>query len=384
MYCPSCGARNLTGATACVDCGRHIPVAAPAPAPAPAQPPSILRRPGPLAPPSLDGLPRAPHSHEAPKTAPGGPPNHGPAVDIPTTAPLTTAPLTTAPLTTAPATVADRTLVEGVAVTAPSSTAPSPTAPSPIAPDRPAPAVVASVAPATAARQPVPPLAAPPGPPNVASPAPSRPPPAPPVAAAHAPERPVSSSSSSRAAGPAPPPAAQAQAQAPATTNARPTAPARPVTLKLAVPGALRQWGAAMVDGLGVAAAVFVALRALLAASGVRPSVQAVVDALHQDPVAVAPLLLAIPSGVFAWHALAARLQGTPGQRLVGLRLVDRMGRRPTLPRLLVRAGLQALATLLCLAGPAWALLVDGRRRGVGDIVAGTVAVVVPKDRGAR
>jgi uncharacterized RDD family membrane protein YckC len=156
------------------------------------------------------------------------------------------------------------------------------------------------------------------------------------------------------------------------------------VTLKLAVPGALRQWGAAMVDGVGIAAAVFVALRALLAASGVRPSVQAVVDALHQDPVAVAPLLLAIPSGVFAWHALAARLQGTPGQRLMGLRLVDRMGRKPTLPRLVVRAGVQALAALLCLAGPAWALLVDGRRRGLGDIVAGTVAVVVPKDRGAR
>jgi uncharacterized RDD family membrane protein YckC len=156
------------------------------------------------------------------------------------------------------------------------------------------------------------------------------------------------------------------------------------VTVKLAVPGTLRQWGAAGVDGVGVAVAVTVALRALLAALDIRPSAQGVVDALHADPLTVAPLLLAIPLGFFAWHLLAVALQATPGQRLIGLRLVDRAGRKPALARLVVRAFGQAIGGLLLGAGPAWALLVDGRRRGFGDIVAGTVAVVVPKDRGAR
>lgn len=152
------------------------------------------------------------------------------------------------------------------------------------------------------------------------------------------------------------------------------------MTVKLAVAGAVRQLGAAVVDGAGIAGAVFIALRALLAALDVRPTVQGVVDALHADPVTVAPLLLAIPLGFFAWHVLAVGLQGTPGQRLLGLRLVDRVGQKPAAPRLVVRAVVQAVGALLFFAGPAWALLVDGRRRGFGDIVAGTVAVVVPKD----
>jgi uncharacterized RDD family membrane protein YckC len=91
-------------------------------------------------------------------------------------------------------------------------------------------------------------------------------------------------------------------------------------------------------------------------------------------------LVLAVPVGFFVWHAVAVALQGTPGQRLLGLRLVDKSGQTPAKPRLVVRAVVQAVAALLFLAGPAWALLVDGRRRGFGDIVAGTVAVVVPKD----
>jgi uncharacterized RDD family membrane protein YckC len=437
MYCPSCGARNLTGATACVDCGRPFPVMAPAPAPA--QPPSILRRPGPLAPPSLDGLPRAPSSQDAPVTAPGGPPPRAPVVDVPTTEPRT-------PVR---ATLDDRTVPERPAVLEPPRTEPARQAPGPVASaapataavaPRPAPPVVAAppampsapqqavapvvaptmppvapppavvapkpaVAPAVAAPPPPAPVivavaAPPPSPAPIAAP-PAPPPPAPVVAAVAAAPPPspvVAAPPPSPAPVAAPPPPAPVVAPpksapvaappAPLAATAAPKKPAtstpartpKPVTVKLAVPGTLRQLGAALVDGVGVGVAVFAALRALLAALDVRPTVQGVVDALHENPVTVAPLLLAVPLGFFAWHLVAVALQGTPGQRLVGLRLVDKVGQKPALPGLVVRAVAQAVGGLLFFAGPAWALLVDGRRRGFGDVVAGTVAVVVPKD----
>jgi uncharacterized RDD family membrane protein YckC len=78
---------------------------------------------------------------------------------------------------------------------------------------------------------------------------------------------------------------------------------------------------------------------------------------------------------VALWHLSALVLQATPGQRLWRLRLVDQQGRRPAALRLVVRAMVAGLGVLAVFAGPAWALLIDSRRRGPGDIVAGTIAV---------
>jgi uncharacterized RDD family membrane protein YckC len=95
MFCPSCGARNATGARTCAECGRALPAPrpgstapidvaptihdapktvadspgssprsspspSPGPAPAPAQPPRILKKPAPLAPAPIDVVPRNP------------------------------------------------------------------------------------------------------------------------------------------------------------------------------------------------------------------------------------------------------------------------------------------------------------------------------------
>ena len=141
---------------------------------------------------------------------------------------------------------------------------------------------------------------------------------------------------------------------------------------------------AAVVDGLGVAVLVALGFRALVAVAGLKPSLQGVIDALHEDPIVVAPLMLSVPLGFFAWHLLSLVWTATPGQRLMRLILVDGAGQRPSRRRLVVRAAGHALFGALCLAGPAWALLVDARRRGLGDVVAGTCAVVAPQDRGGR
>jgi uncharacterized RDD family membrane protein YckC len=135
------------------------------------------------------------------------------------------------------------------------------------------------------------------------------------------------------------------------------------------------QWGAAVVDGVGAAAVVVGVMRLMMASMGVRPSVQGVVDALHDNAASLLPLVVAVPVGVALWHLSALVLQATPGQRLWRLRLVDQQGRRPAALRLVVRAIVQGAGVLAVFAGPAWALLIDGRRRGPGDIVAGTVAV---------
>jgi len=91
--------------------------------------------------------------------------------------------------------------------------------------------------------------------------------------------------------------------------------------------------------------------------------------------VMLVTLVVAVPVGVALWHLSALVLQATPGQRLWRLRLVDQQGRRPAALRLVVRAIVQGVGVLAVFAGPAWALLIDGRRRGPGDIIAGTVAV---------
>lgn len=137
----------------------------------------------------------------------------------------------------------------------------------------------------------------------------------------------------------------------------------------------MAQLGAALVDGVGAAVLVAGVTRALLGVLGIKPSVQGVVDALHTNAPSLLPLLLAVPVGVGVWQLTSLLLKATPGQRLFRLRLVDGAGRPPAVPRLVLRAAVNAVGVLMLLAGPAFALLIDARRRGPGDVVAGTVAV---------
>jgi uncharacterized RDD family membrane protein YckC len=181
---------------------------------------------------------------------------------------------------------------------------------------------------------------------------------------------------------------AHVAATPPATPASAGTDAVRPswaAPAKAAVPAAIkprrleyaswwRQWCAAIVDGAGSAAVVFGLVRLAMWALSIKPSTQALIDALHSNVLQLVPVAVAWPLGVALWHGLALAFGGTPGQRLLGLRLVDNHGHSAGPIRLAIRA-IVAGTTAVFLVGPTWALLVDGRRRGCGDIVARTVAI---------
>ena len=70
----------------------------------------------------------------------------------------------------------------------------------------------------------------------------------------------------------------------------------------------------------------------------------------------------------------------TPGMRLMALRVVGGTGEPPRLGRSLVRLIGMILAAIPFFAGYAL-ILIDDRRRGLQDMLAGTVVVYAPKSR---
>jgi uncharacterized RDD family membrane protein YckC len=70
----------------------------------------------------------------------------------------------------------------------------------------------------------------------------------------------------------------------------------------------------------------------------------------------------------------------TPGMRLMALRVVDATGEPPRLGRSLVRLVGMVLAAIPFFAGYAL-ILVDDRRRGLQDMLAGTVVIYAPRSR---
>jgi uncharacterized RDD family membrane protein YckC len=74
----------------------------------------------------------------------------------------------------------------------------------------------------------------------------------------------------------------------------------------------------------------------------------------------------------------------TPGMRLMALRVIDQAGHPPGLGRALVRLAGMILAAIPFFAGYLL-ILVDDRRRGLQDMLAGTTVVYAPKSltRGA-
>jgi uncharacterized RDD family membrane protein YckC len=83
---------------------------------------------------------------------------------------------------------------------------------------------------------------------------------------------------------------------------------------------------------------------------------------------------------VTAYFALFWTATGqTPGMRLMHVRVVTARGAPLHLVRSLVRVGGLALAIIPLFAG-FLPVLVDGRRRGLHDLLAGTVVLHVPQD----
>jgi hypothetical protein len=179
MFCPNCGAQNRAGVSHCGECHRQLPslsTSTSAPAAAPAEPPRILRRPGPLAPPSVE-LPHKGAPMPAPLPAPNitAPPGPMPSpfadatVPVPVVAPQrsaapvatttasTSTPSTSTPALAPPAAPRPSSTHVQVAPTVPEGTLPS--LPRPTAPPRPA---VATTSPAPLVTQPA--AAVPPAP----------------------------------------------------------------------------------------------------------------------------------------------------------------------------------------------------------------------------
>ena len=71
----------------------------------------------------------------------------------------------------------------------------------------------------------------------------------------------------------------------------------------------------------------------------------------------------------------AATSGQTPGQRLVGVRVIDGYGDSPSLPRAIVRAASLYLSLLLFSLGCFW-IAFSREKRGLHDLIAGTYVVV--------
>lgn len=174
---------------------------------------------------------------------------------------------------------------------------------------------------------------------------------------------------------------APVKASAAATPTARvaraPAAP-RAEVVRLQVAGLGRQWLATVIDGVVGGAVVAGALRGGLSLADIKATPQGVVDTIHATPLALLPVLGGVVVALFLWQLVPVLLKASLGQKLVGLRLVSADGEKPGVARLLLRAVASTLTTLVCFAGPAWGLLVDGKRRSLGDVIAGTVAVRGP------
>lgn len=147
------------------------------------------------------------------------------------------------------------------------------------------------------------------------------------------------------------------------------------------MPGFLRWAAAASVDVVVSVAVTSGAIVAALGARGVRVAVQPIVDYLAADVVTgVATFFVPAFVALFLLQALTVLALGaTVGQRVMGLRVLRvHDGTKPGVLRILLRAAGSALGVVALGVGPFWALWLDGKRRGLGDIVARTVAAKPP------
>lgn len=388
MFCPSCGARNVTGARTCAECGRVLPGAhlgrtlldEPAatvpdslvpdsPVPAPPEPPRILKRPAPLAPPPLDVVPPNPQAQglrvgaNDPTLIRRSPPRPAP-VTMPTGVPLSDASVTAPTSDPIPVLPDDATVPVPRAISSTADEPPAAVAPPAPAPRSPPPPT-RSAGPDELA-SPAPSEAAPAAPAPRAGPLPTTRPPPPSLSQTHRPAAPsaVSTSEHARSTG--------------AGTAGPQATPVLAPVLQLAPP--LRWAAAGLADVVIGAVLALGAAAAGLAVEGVRVALQPVVDFIYASPVAAVSALVVAPLvALVVYHGVVVAIGGaTVGQRLLRLRVVRMSTGEPPGPgRALVRGLMTSVGVLLCGAGPLWGMFVDRRRRGLGDLVARTIVVVV-------
>jgi uncharacterized RDD family membrane protein YckC len=79
------------------------------------------------------------------------------------------------------------------------------------------------------------------------------------------------------------------------------------------------------------------------------------------------------------YHFFFIGLRGqTPGKRLLGVRVIDAWGERPSLARAALRTAGYAASVLLCSIGFLW-IGFDREKRGLHDWIAGTYVIALPR-----
>ena len=352
MFCPSCGAKNATGALSCSECGRALP-AFPGPSQAPAEAPKILTR-TPLAPP--------PNLSAVPPAAPRGPAVPTPLSVAHQASPPSPAAIHVAPTPAAPAAISHAPAMAKAPFTNPEA-AREPTGATGAPHDAPhdVPALQRAGPPTTASLTTASLTTA--SPTSVA------------IAAA---SKAAGTTRGATATATAPQTAASGRttAGAIATRSATLTPKDRAAGVRLTIAPGLRAALGDVIDTILCGATALLVARGILGMLSIKTSVQGLVDQAHADLGTFAGPIAAVLCVVALYHAaLPQLLRATPGQRAVGLELVDLRGGRPSTLRLIARGIFVSLTSVLFLIGPSWGFFVDRWRRGLGDLLARTVAV---------
>ena len=168
-----------------------------------------------------------------------------------------------------------------------------------------------------------------------------------------------------------------------ATASLQPQAPVR-----VRVAGPVRRLAASVLDGAIVGGAFLVLFTGVSLVLGERlPMIgqlgpDHLVDAIvsGQTGTTIALVILGVVSFLYTFLFLAVRGQ-TPGKRVLGIRVIDGFGDRPSMPRALVRTLAYIPAIGLLGLGLVW-IAFDRERRGLHDWIADTY-VVLDREQGA-
>ena len=168
----------------------------------------------------------------------------------------------------------------------------------------------------------------------------------------------------------------------PAVTGAAVPLPATDDAPRVRVAGFWRRFVAGAIDA-ALLTAVCAALWALAASllGGPLPRLRqlgpdALLDVLvNGDALAVAGLVLAGAIGLAYFTIFHAVLGATVGKRLVGLRVIDGYGERPTLLRSALRAISYLPSAVVLMLGFLW-IGFDREKRGLHDFIADTYVIV--------
>ncbi len=169
----------------------------------------------------------------------------------------------------------------------------------------------------------------------------------------------------------------------PATAAAAPRPRPRPAARTVTAAGFGRRLGAAMID-LAIIVPVAIALIALAAAiADIHPPPSRVrgldfwLDLLLvSDPAMMTGIVIAVAVGALYAYVFQATLGQTIGMRVLGLRVIDVYGERPSLPRIGLRVVGYLLGVMTLSLGYLW-IAFDAEKRGLHDWIAGAYVIRV-------